>query len=439
MKVAGVIAEYNPFHNGHKYQLEQIKKGTNADYIIAAISGDFVQRGDPAIINKYARAKMALSCGADLVLEMPVTGSCASAEFFAKSGVNLLASTGIVKTLCYGVETIPPANISEIAKFLRNTPDLYKKQINKFSKDGLSFPAARAKALSSLAEQDGNTAISADFISSQDNTTAGFADFIATPNNILALEYEKALLDTDMESLAILRTGEAYHNNEISSEMSSASAIRNAMLSEIPSASASATLNVTLDETTNNFSSIAHTMPDECISILRNYYKTHTLCSPDNFSDILYYKLLSQKDYGFCDYADCSKELSAKICKNIYAFENFSQFIMLLKSKNLTYTRISRVLLHILLNIKKEDITNIASKSSNYLRILGLKKEATPLLHEIKKRASAPLITKVADAPYELLKKDIYAADLYERIATRNHASRKNISNEYTHGVIIVP
>ena len=170
-------------------------------------------------------------------------------------------------------------------------------------------------------------------------------------------------------------------------------------------------------------------MPSDCADILVNCILGGHIVFPDAISDLLYYRLISERTVGYEKYADCTKELSAKIVKNIYKYEGFTQFCNLLKSKNLTYTRISRVLTHILLGIENNDF-NICMDNP-YLRILGFKKSSGELMHLLKKRASAPIITKVADAPYELISKDIFAADLYGRLC---HSQQ----NEFTHGVVII-
>ena len=147
MKTAGVIAEYNPFHKGHKYQLDKIREETGADYIIVAMSGDFLQRGVPALTDKYRRTRMALTEGADLVLELPAVYATASAEFFAKGGVNLLAATGVVDVLCYGCETLQPALMKGLVSLLTEESPEYQEKLRGCLAAGDSFPTARARVL----------------------------------------------------------------------------------------------------------------------------------------------------------------------------------------------------------------------------------------------------------------------------------------------------
>lgn len=416
MKVAGVITEYNPFHNGHKYQLEQIKRQTSADYIVVVMSGDFVQRGEPAIIDKYKRTRMALLSGADLVLELPSVFATASAEFFAGGGVSVLKNTGIVDTLCYGVESVDHELTKLVAGVLKNPPAEYSASLARLIQGGMSFPAARSRALCEY------------FRDTYDSASEKLDAFIASPNNILAIEYEKALMDCDITGFPIQRVGEGYHSTDSTSKFSSATAVRGLISTLIDIDKHNTITNMQLDNSwiSAKFSQL---IPSACTNILVNCILGGHIVFPDDISEMLYYRLLTRKDKGFAQYADCTKELSAKIVKNIYKYENFTQFRNLLKSKNLTYTRISRVLTHILLGIENDDF-NICMDNP-YLRILGFKKSSGELMHLLKKRASAPIITKVADAPYELISKDIFAADLYGRMC---HSQQ----NEFTHGVVII-
>lgn len=416
MKVAGVITEYNPFHNGHKYQLEQIKRQTSADYIVVVMSGDFVQRGEPAIIDKYERTRMALLSGADLVLELPSVFATASAEFFAGGGVSVLKNTGVVDTLCYGVESVDHELTKLVAGVLKNPPAEYSASLARLIQGGMSFPAARSRALCEY------------FRDTYDNASEKLDAFIASPNNILAIEYEKALMDCDITGFPIQRVGEGYHSIDSTSEFSSATAVRGVISTLIDIDKHNTITNMQLDNSwiSAKFSQL---MPSDCADILVNCILGGHIVFPDDISEMLYYRLLTGKYKGFAQYADCTKELSAKIVKNIYKYESFTQFCNLLKSKNLTYTRISRVLTHILLGIENDDF-NIYMDNP-YLRILGFKKSSGELMHLLKKRASAPIITKVADAPYELISKDIFAADLYGRLC---HSQQ----NEFTHGVVII-
>lgn len=255
MKVAGVITEYNPFHNGHKYQLEQIKRQTSADYIIVVMSGDFVQRGEPAIIDKYERTRMALLSGADLVLELPAVFATASAEFFAGGGVSVLKNTGVVDMLCYGVESVDHELTKLVAGVLKNPPAEYSASLARLIQGGMSFPAARSRALCEY------------FRDTYDSASEKLDAFIASPNNILAIEYEKALMDCDITGFPIQRVGEGYHSTDSKSEFSSAKAVRGVISTLIDIDKHNTITNMQLDNSwiSAKFSQL---MPSDCADIL---------------------------------------------------------------------------------------------------------------------------------------------------------------------------
>jgi predicted nucleotidyltransferase len=417
MNVTGVIAEYNPFHNGHRYQLEQLRRQTDADYIIVAMSGNFLQRGVPAAIDKYTRAKMALENGADLVLEIPALWSTASAEYFAQTGIHVLCETGVISHIGYGVEQKQPHLLGDLVNLLTKSPDAYDKEIALNQREGLSYPASRERALISLLPEFDGTQI---------------RDFLRQPNNILALEYEKALFDWNMAtgqnigSVPIERVGDGYHDETVHSNYASATAIRKLLREDSTQITAQ------------------NLMPDNAAALLMDAARRNLIRDANDFSSILYSKLLSEQEFGYEKYADCSHDLSRKILKHLPEFISYEQFCMLLKSKDVTYTRISRVLLHILLGITKEDYSIGTSHSFiAYLRTLGFRKDASPLLSAIKENATLPLITKVADAPniiqedaYPLFAMDLYASELYRGVD--GICSGLSLPNEFTHELVIV-
>ena len=298
MKVAGVITEYNPFHNGHKYQLEQIKRQTSADYIVVAMSGDFVQRGEPAIIDKYERTRMALLSGADLVLELPSVFATASAEFFARGGVSVLKNTGVVDTLCYGVESVDHELTTLVADVLKNPPAAYSASLARLIQGGMSFPAARSRALCEY------------FRDNYDSTSEKLDAFIASPNNILAIEYEKALMNCDITGFPIQRVGEGYHSTDSTCEFSSATAVRGVISTLIDIDKHNTITNMQLDNSWIS-AKLSQLMPSDCADILVNCILGGHIVFPDDISEMLYYRLLTEKDKGFAQYSDCTKELSA--------------------------------------------------------------------------------------------------------------------------------
>jgi predicted nucleotidyltransferase len=421
MKVSGIIAEYNPFHNGHAYQLATAKKETGADYLIIAMSGDFLQRGVPAVLDKYERTKMALSEGADLVLELPVQGATASAEYFGQAGISLLAKTGVVSTVCYGCENADPELVSALCRVLSDESPRFSDTVKTLIKKGLSYPEARSEAAGLV--------LSADKKFDRDEVK----NFLSSPNNILALEYEKAILQwnkkhpqNELKGHAILRIGEGYHSTETENDFASATAIRALLTGE------SSSIPDTARETTpapEEIEKIRAHVPENVYDILCGAAENNRLITPDDFSEVLFARLWSLRENGYEDFADCGTDLSFRIAKNLDKFVSFSQFAELIKSRNLTYTRVCRALLHIMLDIKKSDC------DITHLRVLGFKKGSEALLTAIKKEAAAPLITKVADAS-KILSDDIRCADLYRTVVQIK--SGIALPNEYTKGLVIL-
>lgn len=434
MKIAAIIAEYNPFHKGHEFQIKETRRITGADYILIVMSGDFVQRGTPALCNKYLRTRMALENGADVVLELPSLYATSSAEYFAQGGVSLLDKLGVIDYLSFGSECGDIRLITNCAKELLFT-EQQEKQISALVAQGVSFPLARQQVFLEMLHTNSGTSSS----SSDD-----MAALLSSPNNILGLEYCKSLLalNSNIQPVTIRRKGSEYHDNILSEDnfhFASASAIRHAIY----------------DKSSDY---LCH-LPDSVASLFEEHKILDTFISEDDFSLLLYYKLLSEQKAGFTGYLDCSEELSSKIKKYLPEYRSYSQFCDLLKSKNLTYTRISRTLLHILLNMKTPATFSVPMPQRTltipYARLLGFRKDASEVLSAIKKNSSIPLISNVADAMTllteegaDMLLQDIYACDVYEAVYSQkiNSASgngnfnslKKEPLNEYKQSPVIV-
>ncbi len=436
MKVVGVIAEYNPFHNGHKYQLDRLREETKADYIIIAMSGNFLQRGVPALCDKHTRAKMALSCGADLVLEIPTIWATASAEYFAKGGVSLLKNTGIVTHLGFGAESDDLDGLKKISSILKNEPEYYKDTLSSALKDGISFPAARKAALKATF-----------YVTGHDMPEHEVNALLDSPNNILAMEYLKSLPDY-IEPVLIPRKGAGYHDTEIDAPLPSATAIRGALLGKTDTSRANSLSTTLLNSHADNNSGalqfLSNAMPKEALTILKDIVNKNAVLDTEDISEILGYRLLSLQNYGYTDFADCTQELSNKLTNCLKDYTGFDAFCQLLKSKDLTYTRICRSLLHILLDIRTSDYEHGHDCGyAPYLRILGFRKDASELLTEIKKASAVPMISKVADASSILtpeanavFEKDLYASALYHQILTVKKG--QPVANDYTNQIVIV-
>lgn len=484
MKTVGIIAEYNPFHNGHLYQLTQAKALSGADYAVVVLSGDFTQRGTPALLNKYARCEMALLGGADLVIELPVCYATGSAEYFAKGAVGILDGLG-VDALCFGSECGDVDALKQIARILSDEPEHFKQLLQENLKQGMSFPTARNAALRTYLTSCKATALSP-FGEPKDEYTAAphkeavITNLLQAPNNILGVEYLKALYkrNSSMEVYTVTRKGADYGDNALSAHsFSSALAIRECIFAG------------------REFSALAGSMPPYALDILKRELSAGYpaangyFVSMEDFSSMLFYRLLSLQAEGYTAYADITKALSDKISASLDTYCSVTNFAEnKLKSKDLTRSRIDRSLLHILLNIQKADFTAYAACGDVfYARILGFRKTAEPLFRHIKNTSTLPLLSKLANAEatlkaaYEacpdsadsisaaqladatslptssvptgkpkqtadspslhaarrMLQQDIFAAHLYEGVVAQKSGS--SMQNEYRRQIVMKP
>lgn len=391
MKTVGIITEYNPFHNGHAYHIQKAKDLTGADFCVVVMSGDFVQRGVPALMDKHLRATCALAGGADLVLELPVCYAVSSAEYFANGAVALLDQLGVVDSLCFGSECGDIDVLKQFAEELLSESPSFKRELDHKLRLGYSYPQSRNAALE----------ISAPHLTAYTNV-------LSTPNNILGIEYCKAIFaqKSRIVPCTIKRAGASYHDNSLESSFCSAQAIRESLRhSEVPI-------------------TVIKQVPDYVRELAEDaYLKSYPIFS-DDISLLVHYSLLSKNASGFTDYPDIDRELSDRIRKQLPKYHDFESFCELLKSKNRTYARISRSLLHILLDIRKEDFARYQKEGPVfYARMLGFRESAAPLLSAIKEKSQIPLLSKLADAEKQLaptalsmLEKDIYASHIYQSV-----------------------
>jgi len=390
-KTVGIIAEYNPFHKGHEYHIRRSKEMTGAKYCIVVMSGDYVQRGQAALVNKYERTKWALDHGADLVLELPVPLCCASAEYFAKGGVRILNDTSCVDFLSFGSECGDIEALDKISSILENEDETFKAAMQDGLKNGLSFPVARATALEcTLREKP---------LDSLDPEDA--ARILKDPNNVLALEYIRALshFESVIRPVTVKRQGAAYNDDEPDifykngrnendttgydvsdkvEEFVSASAIRKA-LKDMGSAY------------------IRDAVPQDVYETLT----ASPLLFDDDLSGLIHYRLLTSRNTrgDYTSFGDISIELSNRMENHLTDYTILSEFISLLKTRNYTHSRISRALLNILLDIYKYDLNGIKRRDygTGYAILLGFKKDSGELLSAIKEKGTLKLITKQSD------------------------------------------
>ena len=407
IKFTGIIAEYNPFHNGHKYQIDYLRS-QGAGIIAVAMSGSFVQRGAPAWADKYLRTRMALSQGADLVFELPSVYALSSAEHFAYGGVSLLDALQL-DSFCFGCETPSLSLLQSAADFLVQEPPIYRRILQEHLKNGASYPAAREAALCHcLPELD--------------------RDLLTGANNILALEYLKALKKTgsSMTPLPIMRRDAGYHSTAISSDgFSSASAVRSSYKKN-PSPE-----------------SLVHALPPEVLYLLKGFPGRFGTDISD-FDSLLYFALRQAIRHGnLTNYGDITEDLANRIEKCLSGYQSAETFILSLKRKNITYSRICRCLFQLLLEIPS-DYTSTKTYPVPYLRLLGMRRSGSSYLRHI---TGIPVITKTAnawnvldDSPYSYAKDflaiDFFAADLYRHILLTKTGTV--IPDEYHAGIMIL-
>lgn len=378
MNVVGIIAEYNPFHEGHAYQIQKAKEQCGAEFAVVVMNGDFVQRGEPAIFDKYTRTKEALLGGADLIFELPVRFGLSSAGDFAMGGILALNALPFVTHLCFGTETGDLTPLLQAASFLCDEPDSYRTRVKHFVKQGILYPKARSLA---LAAESGLPTETWD-----------------SPNNILGLEYCVALqkLHSKIKPFTIRREGQGYHDNDTPA------------LSDFPSA----------------------TFLREKI---RKAGEKENLSLSD-FSSLIGYSLLTAKD--LCRIKDITPDLSDRIRNELPKYREINEFVKTIKNPSLTTGRIKRSFFQCLFDIEKEEPV------MPYLRVLGMKKEASSLLSQ-KENASCQILTKLAfgvpkmdDTAKKLFAKDLLASDLYRQVFC--HKYNQTLPNEYQHSPIVL-
>lgn len=366
MKVCGVICEYNPFHNGHAHQLARARALTGADYVVCAMSGPFVQRGDAAIVDKWTRAECAIAGGADLVLELPVLHAVRAAQDFACGGVALLNALGVVTHLSFGAEDDDLAKLRRLAA--PETPG-QAALIQAYLAQGLSHPAARAKALG--------------------------GDLL--PNVTLAVEYLRAIdkLGSNMEPVPVLR--EHGHNDPEAHGMASATAIRTQLL--------------------QGNAELTHAMPATAYALTMAHLPTPppTL---SRFSDIILYLLRTTTPTELRESYATPEGLEHRLLRAASEASNVDALLAGVRCRRYPDARIRRLLVHILLGMTAELVA--AHPAPEYARVLAFRRSAVPLLRAISRASSLPLLTKVADAPLTpALALDLRAQDIWALAAAR--------------------
>jgi len=351
MKVTGIVAEYNPFHKGHEYQLNKARNLSGCDGVAVVMSGNFVQRGEPAIIDKFKRAESAIYGGADLVIELPMPFSCQNAELFAMAAVTELKKIPVTH-LSFGCENDNIELLKKIAFLQTNNLD-YNLALKQELKKGISYPNAVANAICQFS-----------------NNNINIKDIISFPNNVLGLEYIKSSikLNCDWNFVPVKRIGSNHNDVDISGKYDSATAIRKNIIE-----------NSSLD--------LPNSLTMKSIEMINKFkYEYQNFSNLNNYLNYIYYKILDIGIDGLNEIYEVSEGLNHKIHSNIFKFNNVDDFIMSLKSKRYTYSKLRRILLNILLGITKRDIRDfmLTNEDNKYIKVLAFNDIGRQILKEAK-------------------------------------------------------
>lgn len=370
MKVLGLITEYNPFHYGHKYHLDKSMKITNSTHSLAVMSSSFVQRGEPSIVDKWTKAKMAIDNGVDLVIELPFVYSTQTAELFAHGAVNLLDKINVVDSLCFGTEVGELEPLKELAHIFVDEPPLYRKHLKHFLSLGFSFSVSRSKAID-------------EYYNSQEEYNS---IILKGSNNILAIEYLKALykLNSNISPVAIKRIGNDYKDKEILEGFASATSIRHKIFE-------------------TGIKSVESLLPKESFKALNEYKNLYNNFNRlENYQDIFNYLLRTINPNKLKELLHMEAGLENRILKISETSLDINQILKNITTKRYPLTKIQRIFIHMLNNINGKAIIQLYSSSPEYIRVLGSNKKGFEILNKIKQNSELNIITKYAD--YQNLK-----------------------------------
>ncbi len=391
MRVLGIVAEYNPFHNGHLYHLKKSIEITGATHTIAVMSGNFVQRGEPAIFNKWARAEMAIKSGVDLVIELPAVYALKSAEGFAMGALGVLDGLGVVDSLCFGSESGNLQKLEYISRILSDEPKGYKALLRYYLSRGHSYPSARASALKEYLGPSAEALIPP----------------LNLSNNILAIEYLKAIkeLESNISPYTIKRHAAGYHSRALPSNIASATAIRNGIIKG------------------NAFmKKVEKTLPAASLHILNRELSLgrgpvyHNLFS---LPSVMLVRRLGTK--ALTQFPEVIEGLENRIMAAAARETTLSDMLDQIKTKRYTHTRLRRIMTYIFLDITKDLLKELSQHGDPvYARVLALNEKGRSILNKARNISKIPIITKPADhgfpegSPlFKILQKDVLATDLY--------------------------
>ena len=379
MKSTGLIVEYNPFHNGHLHHVEQARQLTNADVIIAVMSGNFLQRGEPAIVSKWARAKMALSAGVDLVVELPYVFAVQHAKKFAFGSINILKALDC-DNFCFGSESGDIDEFYQALNFIKVNQVTYEENVKKLMKTGISFPSALTNSFTMI------------------NHQGEFVD-LTKPNNILGFHYIEANheLITPMKAYTIKRKNANYHDKEFSSStIASATSIRKATF-----------------EGNQSLQKIEQYIPDSTLKAMEEYLSEYgSFHHWEQYWPFLQYRLLNISSEDLEKIYDIEEGLEHRLQKMAKESQSFQEFMNKIKTKRYTWTRLQRICVHILTNTKKNEMKKLHDEIQ-YIRLLGMTHKGREYLNHKKKDLPFPIISKLSSYPNKIVQLDVRAANIY--------------------------
>ncbi len=392
--VVGVVVEYNPFHNGHLYHLEKIREKVPGARLLAVMSGNWTQRGEPALLNKWARARAALQVGADLILELPVVFAVQSAEGFARGAIKTLEATGIVNYLCFGSEAGELEPLEQLARYMEMEPAPFKKELHLALKTGLSYPAALQHSLRAVARSEQSIPFSSQSLES-----------LFTPNNILGMEYLKALqkISSEIIPFTIKRRGVGFHDLHAAGSIASATGIRRAFQNK-------------------ELELVKKTVPGPAQELL--FAEIASGRGPvfeENFAEMILSLLRRSNKESLASLPEVVEGMESRLLKAASA-PDLSSLVARLKTRRYTRTRLQRILIYLLLSLSRQTLNYFNDTGPHYLRVLGFTSRGKDLLYSLKSNGVLPIVTR--PAPFlkdpltppgakKMMHYDIMAADLY--------------------------
>ncbi|MBO8162385.1 MAG: nucleotidyltransferase [Brevibacillus sp.] len=402
MRTVGLVVEYNPLHNGHQYHFRAAKQAANADACVAVMSGNFLQRGEPALVSKWARAEMALHMGIDLVIELPVPFATANAEIFALGAISLLDRLGVVDAVCFGSESGEIGWMRELAKALAVEPPVFSERVKAGLSAGLSYPLAYARAAQAYMRRLGYDQVPID-----------------QPNNILGLNYLLALerLGSRMEAVTIKRQKAGYHQETITDQqIASATALRKLLFSQ----------GTELDE-------LAPFVPRTTLAVLqREFAAKRGPMHWERFRHPLFHRLLQLSPDRLAAYHEVEEGVQFRLMEAAKNSSSVQELISRVKTRRFTWNRLQRMLLAVLLDLTKPQIQHFRLKEgAPYARILGFNEKGQQLLNRAKQLGTLPLISNARDGLHPMLDLDIAASSLYQLAMPQAETDGFVLTHEY--------